>query len=603
MPCPVLRDRLNGLLVSLFEIRVPSGTTNPVPRRSLFVAALAALVLFFLLGSRSLNEPDEGRYAEIALEMVESGDWLIPRIWTVPHMDKPPMTYWAIALSIQALGANEWAVRLPVALAGLSAMAAAWAFGAAMKRGATAEWSVAILMSSALFFVMARMVTTDMILTQFISWAVYFFWRAWQCSAGIRLEDEEQRAQASRRSFYWNAAAWAAMAGGFLTKGPIALAIPLVSLAALMFHRRDESHRRPLMLLGAIMGFALFCTLALPWYILAAQRLPGTLEFMVGRQAIGHLVGATSTHRARPLYYFLGVLAAGFLPWTLMLGWVWRKAHWVKLEPERRELWLLLSVWAWFTVGFFSLSRSKLPAYILPAFPPLAVLMAAKFEEWTATDARNAPPRWVFGAMAAVPALMFAAVPVIFHEAYRLRDNSWMWFHAAAAVIALTLAAFRAPRWTPDQVRRWMCGAAVFQLLLLVAYVPRIETALKSNQTLGSIGGELRRTIRAGDSVICREELPQGLLFYARPALSASNLPWLAGMGGARMPLIFPGNAKLLAPRLLADSQSVVQLMNGHGRVFVVGPLGTREWIQGLMPGRPLRTVLRESRWELLVRD
>ena len=89
------------------------------PRLRWLLLVLTLLTFFFLLGSRSLNEPDEGRYAVIAQEMLETGDWLVPHFWYVPHLDKPPLTYWSVALSLSVFGHNEWAVRLPSALAAL----------------------------------------------------------------------------------------------------------------------------------------------------------------------------------------------------------------------------------------------------------------------------------------------------------------------------------------------------------------------------------------------------------------------------------------------------------------------------------------------------
>ncbi|MST00629.1 MAG: hypothetical protein EXS29_04885, partial [Pedosphaera sp.] len=114
-------------------------------RANRLVLALAALLFFALLGTRSLNEPDEGRYGEIAREMVESGDWLVPRIWYVPHLDKPPMTYWLVAFSIKAFGVNEWAIRLPLALAGLSGALAAFLLARSVAGDRAARWAVLIL--------------------------------------------------------------------------------------------------------------------------------------------------------------------------------------------------------------------------------------------------------------------------------------------------------------------------------------------------------------------------------------------------------------------------------------------------------------------------
>src|SRR6516164_9400337 len=94
--------------------------------------SLTLFTFFILLGSRSLNEPDEGRYSEIAHEMIETGDWLVPHFWYLPHLDKPPVTYWLVAASVKLFGLNEWAVRLPVALAGISGVIAAWLLGCSL---------------------------------------------------------------------------------------------------------------------------------------------------------------------------------------------------------------------------------------------------------------------------------------------------------------------------------------------------------------------------------------------------------------------------------------------------------------------------------------
>ena len=188
--------------------------------------ALTLVTFFFLLGTRSLNEPDEGRYSEIAREMIETGDWLVPHLWYLPHLDKPPMTCWLVAASMKLFGQNEWAARLPAALAGISGVWAAFLLGSSLGGRRVGFWSALILQSSLLYFAMARMLTPDIFVTQFVAWAMYFFWRSW------RALNPESRIPNSE-FLLWHLAGWAAIALGFLTKGPIALAIPLVALAAL----------------------------------------------------------------------------------------------------------------------------------------------------------------------------------------------------------------------------------------------------------------------------------------------------------------------------------------------------------------------------------
>ena len=151
-------------------------------RQRWLLLLLTAFTFFFLLGSRALNEPDEGRYSEIAREMIETGDWLVPHFWYLPHLDKPPMTYWLGAASMKLFGQNEWAVRLPVALAGISGVWATFLLGSSIGGRRVGFWSALILQTSLLYFVMARFLTTDIFLTQFVTWAIYFFWRSWSVS-------------------------------------------------------------------------------------------------------------------------------------------------------------------------------------------------------------------------------------------------------------------------------------------------------------------------------------------------------------------------------------------------------------------------------------
>src|SRR2546426_437868 len=110
------------MLTGTMEDRGIATPPTAALRGRVLVAALAVFVLFFQLGTRGLNEPDEGRYSEVSREMVASGDWLVPRFNGVEHLSKPPVTYWLVAASLKTFGVNEWAARLPAALAALGTM-------------------------------------------------------------------------------------------------------------------------------------------------------------------------------------------------------------------------------------------------------------------------------------------------------------------------------------------------------------------------------------------------------------------------------------------------------------------------------------------------
>ena len=577
---------------------------------------LVALLFLGLLGTRSLNEPDEGRYAEIAREMVETGNWLVPHIWYVPHLDKPPFTYWAVTASLSVFGVNEWAARLPLALAGLSAAWATFLLVRSVAGAAAARWSVLILGTSALYWVMARMLTTDMFLTQFIAWAIYFFWRSWRSldaleepsavigqQAAALAEDEpdpagDARALAARRSFGWQLAAWAAMAGGALTKGPIALVIPLAAFGALLWWRRKEAGARLSVLsLGALAGLPLFVALALPWFWMVWESVPHSFDFMVKGQVVGHALEAAAKNRAQPFWFFVPVLIGGFLPWTLLLGWLWRRAHWRALDARTQEAWLMLSVWAGVTFVLFSVNSAKLMHYILPMFPALAALVALRWREFAAVE--SDAPRWAWRALPVGALVPLIAFPIVCWFVFKVRDQLWVKFAPLAATLLLVVVGWESRKWSVALCARWACGLATVALLVVVALTPLVETELRSNQTLKPLGLALKREFQDGDLVVIRNRIPQGLPFYAHPVISAQQRPYFSGLPEHRMPFAFPGNRERLGALVLKDDRIFGNLLAGPQRVLVVGFKGSLTSSRPLAGGKPLRLLAEAGEWEL----
>jgi len=611
------------------------------------------LLLFFgLLGTRSLNEPDEGRYAEIAREMVETGNWLVPHIWYVPHLDKPPFTYWAVAASLSVFGVNEWAVRLPLALAGLSAAWATFLLVSSVAGKAAGRAGVLIFGTSALAWAMSRMLTTDIFLTQFISWAIYCFWQSWRSLDPLAapaatwhqppvktVEDEadpatEGRGLAAKRSFAWQLGAWTAMAGGVLTKGPIALVIPLVAFGALVLwssrrpgHMRAEdmslgafsaprwwlsqfnTPRNGILLLGAVAGFTLFLVLALPWFWMVWERVPDSFAFMVKGQVVGHAVQGAAKNRAQPFWFFLPVLAAGFLPWTPLLGWLWRRAHWRSLDGRTQEAWLVLTVWAGLTFTVFSINTAKLIHYILPMFPALAALMALRWHGQVAVGAARQseeeathpapPPPWIWRVLPAAGVLPLLAFPLACWFVFKVRDQLWVKAAAGGAGVLLIAALWESRRWSPALCARWAGGLAAMSLLALAGLSPLVETELRSNQTLKPLGTALKREFRDGDLILVRHRIPQGLPFYAHPVISATRRPYLSGLPEHRMPFEFPGNRARFGLQVVKDDQIYGNFLAGQQRVLVVGFKGSFASSRPLARGKPLRLIAEVGDWEL----
>ena len=569
----------------------PATPISTGARQRWVLLALTVFTFFFLLGSRALNEPDEGRYSEIAREMIETGNWLVPHFWYLPHLDKPPMTYWLVAASMKLFGQNEWAVRLPLALAGISGVWVAWLLGCSIGGRRVGLWSALILQSSLLYFVMARMLTPDIFLTQFVAWAMYFFWRSW-------LALNSQFAIHNSQFFGWHLAGWVAIALGFLTKGPVALVIPLIALAALVIYRWKTFSQKKLLLGGLVGGLALFLVLAMPWFLAIFQRVPDAFHYMVFSQAAGHLLGTTIKNRHGNFFYFFGILVVGLLPWIWLLGWLWRRAYWRSLDVKSKDAWVLLNAWAVFTFALFSFSQAKLPAYILPIFPAIAVLIALRFfNEEKAPDVPCAP-NWIWRLCAASSVLLLIAVPLVLPPIFHVTLPVWMKWQAPMAAVAGLGIFWLAKRWNSSVRAAIAAGLGIFSLMTGIAEAPLFETDFKSNQTLKPLGLALRENFQVGGAVVCWGRLPQGLPFYSGGAISSSNRPYLGGMDLTQVPFEFPSNRERLGELLLPDENALVQLLQGGRRVWLVSFGNTLKHFKE-DHAMPLTLVTNVGQWEL----
>jgi 4-amino-4-deoxy-L-arabinose transferase-like glycosyltransferase len=544
-----------------------------------------------LLGSRGLNEPDEGRYAEIAREMIETHDWLVPHFWYVPHFDKPPMTYWLVAASMKLFGQNEWAVRLPLALAGLSGVLAAWFLAKSVGGRRVAVWSVLILQSSLLYFAMSRMLTTDIFLTQFTAWAIYFLWRSWIC-----LREPGTSAKCFWR---WHLAGWLAIALGFMTKGPIALAMPLVAVLLLLVVRRKTFTQKRLLFGGLLVGLLLFLVVAAPWYVAANARVPGTLNYMIFHQAAGHVLGTTiHTRQGFPGYFFV-IVPVGLLPWSWLLGWLWRREHWRRMPSLQQDGWLLLNFWALFTFTLFNITHSKLPAYILPIFPALAVLLALRFFRDTETKDPGLPPGWVWTLCAVTPLFLSAGFPVVLPALYRVPIPAWVWCQVVILAIAVVVIIAQARTWVVSRRAALIVATAIASMMILAGEAPSFETDFRSNQTLKPLGALVQKNVRPGDALLLWKQLPEGLAFYSHGVISHTNRPYFGVMNLTKLPFEFTGNRERIGDLLLETDEQVRHLLSGDRRVVVIVQENTLPKFQNATASVPLHALDKSGVWRL----
>ena len=332
---------------------------NPVT--ILVLVLIYALLWFGTLNYRHLIPSDEGRYAEIAREMLVTGDWVTPRYNGYKYFEKPPLQIWTTAAAFNLFGIGDWQARLWTALTGFLTIVFIGFTGARIYTP-RAGWLAAIALASSPMWVIGGHINSlDMGLSAFLVAAL--------CS--LLLAQSSQNSTDNRR---WMWACWAFMALATLSKGVIGLAIPGMVFAVYSITAWDWKIWKRLHIIS---GTILFLAITAPWFVLVAQRNPEFLEFFFIHE---HLQRFTQTAHSRtgPIYYFIPLLLIGFLPWIAQTPEALAQA-WRERNREFSSGWLLT---CWFAVimGFFSISQSKLPGYIIPVFPALALLVGHRLD-------------------------------------------------------------------------------------------------------------------------------------------------------------------------------------------------------------------------------
>ncbi|SIR59327.1 glycosyltransferase family 39 protein [Pseudacidovorax sp. RU35E] len=321
---------------------------------------MVGMWLAWTAGLRPLTAPDEGRYAGVARAMLQSGDWLVPRLDGLPFFHKPPLFYWLAAAAMQVFGVHEWAARVPSVLGAWLAAASLYTF---LRRHADlrlARWATLALCTSPFFFVGAQFANLDMLVAGCITATV-------ACAADALRCLEEDRPWRSALAL-----AFAAAALGLLAKGLIGLVLPggVIVLWALLARRARVALRMAVWW----PGWLLLIAIAGPWFVAMQLRYAEFFDYFVITQHFRRFADS-GFNNEHPLWFYGPVLLGLCLPWTLWLLLWWRKPG---PAPTRGTsgLPLLMLVWMGVVVVFFSLPRSKLVGYVLPALPPLAALVA-----------------------------------------------------------------------------------------------------------------------------------------------------------------------------------------------------------------------------------
>lgn len=322
----------------------------------LFVAVFSLYLIFLGLGSFPLMEPDEGRNAEVAREIVVDGHWFPPTLGGRVRYEKPPLFYWLEAFSFKLWGLNEFAARFVPAFSAFLTVVCVWFMGRLLWQEEVGIYAALALSSMFIFFMFSRIVIFDMLLTFFIAASLVFF--------VVYLD---------RKSHFYSFLSGLLASFAFLTKGPVGVVIPLMGILPVIFHRREDVVR------FFVFFFLPFLFVVFPVFAFLEVKSPGyCYNFFWKENVLRYLTPVFK--REKPWWFFIAVLFVGLMPWSLFAGRI-RESLGI-LWAEEREKFYMLAGWAVLPVLFFSFSKSKMPQYILPAFPAWALIVGHSLSDF-----------------------------------------------------------------------------------------------------------------------------------------------------------------------------------------------------------------------------
>jgi 4-amino-4-deoxy-L-arabinose transferase-like glycosyltransferase len=339
------------------------------------MAILLGLFYAIWIGSYALFTPDEGRYSEVAREMVASGDYITPRLNGVAFLDKPVLYYWLQASAINVFGLKEWALRFWPAFMGILGSLVVYLAGALLFNRRTGIISCLILATAPLYYGAAHYANLDLEVAVLVSNSLLFFIMA------------AQSEPSKRRSFFMMTAYFFA-ALAFLTKGLIGIAFPAMIIGAWVLILNRWSILKKMHLVA---GFILFAGITIPWYVLAQKANPEFLHFFFITQQITRFLTKAEFNNKTAFWFYIPIMIAGIFPWSVFI--IQACAHHVKkvwLNRKENAVSLFLLLWFVIIFTFFSIPKSKTVGYIIPIFPALALLVGQYLDQfWKQTKAKG----------------------------------------------------------------------------------------------------------------------------------------------------------------------------------------------------------------------
>lgn len=395
-------------------------------KKRLFGLAILFLLLYIVpLNVRPVNTPDETRYGEISREMLLTGDFIVPRLNGLRYFEKPVLGYWLNAASIALFGDNGFAIRLPSALAvALTAMTIFLLVHRFHGCDTTASLSAFIYMTFIEVYGVGTLCLMDSLLTFFLTAALGCFFVA-------------NTTKTVRSGNAWLLLCGVFCGAAFLTKGFLAFALPTLTVVPFLLWKRRGKVSFTMLWIPLLSAVAV----SLPWCLMIASREPDFWRYFFWNEHVQRFLSADSSMHAQPFWSLIPVFIAGAFPWILLIPVAISQ---YKGELLRKPLVSFSLCWMALSLLFFSVSSGKLITYILPCFPPLAVLIAIGLTEYFRHGGKRAL-KYCSGLSVVMTGLMVTALliivftPALHRKIYDTGEGQKRWYCLFAAVLYLSI--------------------------------------------------------------------------------------------------------------------------------------------------------------------
>lgn len=466
----------------------------------LALVVLCAAIFFYGLGKLPFIGPDEPRYVQVAREMFISGDWVTPKLGGIKWFEKPALTYWLSAAGYNLFGENEFGARFFIAVVATLGVLLVFWFGKRIRSARFGYLSAAALATCGMWPGFARAATFDLPLSVAMTLALasFFIW--------------EQREENQSKNRFWFLMC-VALGVGVLAKGLVGIVLPapVIVLYALLVGRLKVLFKPKLLWIGSV----IFLATAATWYapVIARHGRDFINEFFIAHHFQRYL--SNKYKHPQPVYFFFLVALAGSFPWMFyLIANAWRSLrNWRETLADHLRLFLWL--WVIVTIGFFSFSGSKLPGYVLPIFPAIALLVGLELERWWQPVVERREKLLAAMTAAFIAIVGIAAIFVSHRElGVTLRDAALLGVTTVAVALGYLLV------WV------WRGGQAAtlslpFLLIaIVIAATHWIFPALGNRESLKPLAQAAVFAAQPGERLVFFVNEDHGINFYA------TELPW-----------------------------------------------------------------------------